>query len=1558
MASVRAPQMGAQEAESDSADSISGEDSLSPEASAYLLDLSLGDVGVDLTWDGYWRMSLLAGGSFGRRSADTAYPGLAQGVNFNQEPDLTLSLWIEDRWFLETTFLEGFERNTYRAGYQGRDDEFIRQVVVGNAGVNASTYAGLAVPRPVENTPGIVGKFGTSKSDHEILVRYDPSEALTKTFRGQYEVTSQEIGLSDFVEGRYFILPDEDVSNVQVYLEDRNGNVTGTDGTGANRRYRKAEPVEFFVDEESGLLELSEAHDGQVVVYYENSSGHPVGDDTVADFIVTPDANFRPDLTEPIVYEPFNLDAAPDPYDPQGRDFADTSQVVIGGVDHLILYDPGRFTPFERQNVYLSARPLPEESWRVLPLLKDRGALYPGSDPGELDFISDPAEKTVTAFGAVGSGARAPANRYPFALADPEAYGPGREKDADKISRVLVLTIRESNPGYNLGSGVVPGSVTVRVNGVLDTTVQVTDEGSLQFSRYIHLDDWIEVSYRTETLDLDGGDLFIYQGNRFQITPDLRWELAESLRWNINRERSTTEFGESSGEISVASTMDWTTETAGASVSANTTLATPDTSGNLRLFGMDGGGYGLALFNDNLVAAPSAVLSEPNRVDLDRYNYISYDAFGREILNDYIWPGASSTGQDGPGLAADRDGDPTDGRVMELRFNLPSSGDWSAGDALTDVEGPIDLSGYTALEIPIRFLNAGGNEPTLILQIGEIGESADHQDDGAINGADAGSYVEWNLSSDTDIEWTGGGVSGAWGGSWATARITLTALDRARLEKARSWRLLIKESTGASSGRLITGAPKFEGSAFRTEIRGPEPTNILVATQDVAGDEIEDNSLKSDFPEVAELFHPNGESNQTMRIRWGSAAGGSDIAVGDRWEAVSWFSGVPMEAYRTAVFYIKDSGTTDPITARFTDEDDKGISVTWTPSGSTQWTKITVDIAGSSASASSGSILGSPVINNDAGELTRILFSSTIAADQSGTLYLDEIHFTDPAYSITGGAEFRGYWRYPEDVAAVGRFPILGNISLEGGTEFAGGKVVSGLDRGNTAVTGTFSAGADVLGVGVETDWRTTWGQGTEIWSGSHSLRIPARYDVFWVGDSYSMGIAGNDFTFSRQNDMNLVFRPGRARIFGEALYDGESLVQAWGGETGWGGEHWDAKLDVRYVMNTAEEPEFAGDYFSSWIGDYTYLLPSKETVTNREAHHEAFGSFRWGVFSVEWDPEVRIKAARAPEWNQENRWAGRLSFPLTFESWSVTPSYRRNLRQLTGLSTANSSSYGDAWGVYAEGLGGQFPLFTYAPFREIFGKEDGTVFGAKTDGFNEADYETELALEMTRVGGSRIMDLFVPSYADASLERRYLRKGDTFGWENEWRSSVGFSAVNFFGRFGRYPVIPIYNTEEISGLVQVNLQDENGTGVPDPEELVWQADWSFGGTRNRKLVLDHRVSWHWDSDMRKTMQEGRVEYRWRTPSKDVLHLPLVNRAIPKQHHLENTERIGVRGLYPWSDAPAETISDLGFLLHHESSWVFQDTGHFKGWLTLGLGGRDGEFVNGWELGMEAEFRF
>jgi len=1442
----------------------SPEETLSDEASAYLLDLKLGDSDVNLMWDGYWRMSFVTGGSFGKQTAETAYPGLARGSAFFQEPDVTMTLWINDRWFLETTFLEGFERNTYRAGYVGKKDEFVQEVTLGNAGVNATSYAEIDVPAPRYNTPGIVAKFATARSEHELLVRYDPTEADSMVFQGQYEVKTQDIGLPDYVEGKYFILPDKDVSNVVVYLEDRLGTITGTDGHGTTRRYRPAEPAEYFVDNASGLIVLSYPHDGQVVVYYDSGFG-PVGSaGGGASFIVPPDANLHPDLSKPLIDFEWTEN---DVYDPQGsRTYLETSSVDFGGTDPaLILYTPGRFTPFERQNVYLSSWPLPEETWRIVPLLKDRGALYPGSAP-DFGFIPDTIDKTISVYGAVGSaeGLRTPANRYPFASADPEVYGPGRETDMNKLSRIIVLAIREPNPGYNLGTGVVPGSVIVRINGVRDKTVEVSDDGSLSFTRFIYLDDWIEVSYRTEVLDMEGGDLYVYQGNHFQLGPRLNLELAESVRWNISQDRTVEEYRKSPGEIKVASTLDWQADMAAIRLTGDVSLTTPDTAGNLRLFGMDRGGMGLVFLTSTLVPPPDDI-SDTDTVHAsgtykptDRFDYISNDGLGREILNDYLWPDAESTGEDGPALAARRSGDPTEGRVMDLRFDDAVT-EWSAGDFLADYYGPINLSNYTSMEFPIKFLDdygtapsgLGGTVPTIVLQAGEIGESEDRHEDGAIDAADPGSLVEWNLSTDSE---TSSAINNAWSnpGTWQSIRLTLTPAQKARLSSVRAFRLIIDNGTGSQiSGRAILGSPQFEGSPFRTEIR--DPADALTAAQDIAGDEITDNSLKAAYPEVAELFHPGGEPNKALRIRWGAdVPGGVPLGTAsgtdDRWEAVSWFSAVPLEAYRTMVFYVNDSGPTGELTAEATDENGKGVIISWT-SANTGWDKITVNISEGTASSALGNPIGSVTVNRDAGVLTRFLLTGADGSNDasgssnSGTILLDEIHFRDPAFALTGGAELQGNWRYEDDVAAIGDFPILGDISIEGRTALAGGKILSGIDSGNSVVSGSITAGADILGVKLKTDWRGTWGLGVESWSGSHDIRIPARSNTFWISDTYARGVTGDLVSFSRKNEVNLNFRPGSIRIFGASLYDGVSLIQSWGGDTSWKGKNWSTKLEVLYILNSEDTPESSGDYFSSWIKDFSLLMPSDGTTINREAHHIFNGEIGSGPLSLKWDPQLRMKSGRAPVWNQENRWAGTLSLPLRFESWSIIPSYRRDLTQVIDISDQNNSSYSDVWNTFLSGVSGQLPLFTYVPFRELFGDEDGKTFTRVTQGMSEAKYETEAGISLNRTSGSRIMDLFLPSTGDFSMERRYNRKGDTTGWENEWRGSLGFSAINLFGQFGRFPLVPFYNTEELSSLIQITLEDFNGIPVPDPQEILWQVNWTFTGSRNHKLAGRKGVS-------------------------------------------------------------------------------------------------------------------
>jgi len=1556
------------------------------EDSAYLIDTKLKDMDVELIWNGYWRIRFAAGGTFGRQSSRNIYPDLQKGVRFIQEPDLVLSLWLNKRWFIETIFQGSLERNRYRGGYVGKGDEFVQEVIVGNSNLHATSYAGLRVPSPYEGAPGISAKFLTPKSKHEILLRFDPTVPRKKLFQGQYEVSTQDIGLMEFVEGKYFILPDKEISNLVVYLEDRYGSVIGRDGLDTQRKYRLAQNAEYFVDTQNGLLTLRTPHDGQVIVYYENQNGGAVGTDVVNDFIIKPNSNLRPRLKArlgPNDYSEFGFDKA-DVYDPDKRQFKTTSRVDINGTDYLILYEPGRFTPFERQNVYRSNRNLPEESWKIVPQLRDRGALYP-SESIDFSFIPNIHEKTITVYGSVGSTDRLrhPANRYPFAVSDPQVYGPGRETDSTKLSKTIVLAIRVNNPGYYLGTGVVPGSVVVHVNGVRDKSVRVSADGRLSFSRFIYLDDWIEVSFRIEGSSFTGGELFIYQGNQFQLAPRLTLELAESMRWNINRERTVSEYEESPGVITMATALDWKTDNAGVRFNGDATLSTPDTTGNLRLFGMEDGGWGLVFLESTLFKAPNSI---PNigasRKKADKYNYFSFDFLGREELNDYLWNRASSTGEDGPALAAGRGGDPATGRVMDLRFDLPSTAKyWSAGDFLADTRNPIDLSSYSAIDIPIMFRDdhgngtgLGANLPEIFLQIGEIGESEDYHKDGVINSFDSGRMLEWNLSEYAETSRT---LEEAWksSGTWKILRITLTATQRAKLSSVRAFRLLITNAAGnipgntASAGdtldlngRVILSPPRFDGSPFRTEIR--KASNELAAKQHVTGTELVDNTLGAAFPEVSSLFHQGG--NKVLKLSWGkNVPGGEAIEADERWEAVSWFPGIPMEAYRTLIFFVYDEKGSGIISAKISDEKGSGIILSWKSLKGKKWDRIKVDIAKGTASSALGNPIEKIAIDKNAGELTRFALSGADAegdasgSENSGTVYFDEVHFRDPAFSIAGGARVNAYWRYEEDIAAIGQFPILGDIALEGSVDISGGTVISGVGKEDVAYSGSMEIGADILGMELDTDWQGTWNLGRLNWSGSHTLRIPADYEIFWFKDAYSRAKFGETLNFSRLNDLNLRIDAGRLRIFSDAIYGDESVVQSWGAETAWGTEGWNAELEVKYILNSRKFEAKSEDYFSSWIKNYALLGPaSGGEVFNREIHHTSKMNVKIGTFLVEWNPELRMKSNRAPEWNQENRWTGALSFPIRFPTWSITPSYRRSIRQLIDTNERGGGSYGNLWHNFVSNAKDQFPLFTYVPFRELFGQRDGSTFERVTKGMPEADYEAKFALDMKRIVGSSFIDLFTPNYANISIRRKYLRKGDTVGWENEWRGTMGFEAINLFGRFGSYPIVSAYNSEQLSTLLEIVLKDLNGSSAPTPRELLWQSNWLFTGEMNRKFIFDHRIYWHWDDGRRDTRHEARLEYQWRTASKDLLRLPLFKRAIPTQHYVENRERLLLRARYPWEDALDATAFRMAVTMRHESAWVFPEVGVFKAWLALGLGALGEAFSNGWELGIEAELHF
>jgi hypothetical protein len=93
-------------AESDGTESAAAAE----EAPLELLHFDLGDSGVSLLLKGSWKGTLTA--NWGMSRSELGWQGAAADspLLFSQEAELSLSLWLRERWFVEAGFLDGHEQ--------------------------------------------------------------------------------------------------------------------------------------------------------------------------------------------------------------------------------------------------------------------------------------------------------------------------------------------------------------------------------------------------------------------------------------------------------------------------------------------------------------------------------------------------------------------------------------------------------------------------------------------------------------------------------------------------------------------------------------------------------------------------------------------------------------------------------------------------------------------------------------------------------------------------------------------------------------------------------------------------------------------------------------------------------------------------------------------------------------------------------------------------------------------------------------------------------------------------------------------------------------------------------------------------------------------------------------------------------------------------------------------------------------------------------------------------------------------------------------------------------
>jgi hypothetical protein len=1073
--------------------------SLEEEAPETVFDTQLGDTDVDLYLQGYWDASVMGGLGFAwvpgqGFSYPYVFPGFPDGLEYDQKPDLILSLWLRERFFFETTITEDYELNTYLLGYQGKPGEFVQSVKVGNRNVEISPFPYMEFPGSSRHSPAVSAMFQTERSQHEFLFRYDPSLPRKKTFIGKNEVEELRIDPAAYVRGRFFVLPDTDVAlpDLSLYIEDSKGSVSGDGG----RRYRRATNFDYSYSPSDGTITLTNPSAGRVLVYY-TKNGHPVG-------TATSGTGMGEDALPALSGTPAGIDLAGSPVDFEwintsydvgnGRTPA-SLKVPIDGRDALLLYDPGAWNPFEITGVYsLSGSAVSMSSSTSLRIVH-RGADSLYATRESLTLNTSDSYSVLRVLPSDGNQARSMTARFPFAGDEPLLYGPERMKDGGAVDFELLVQAYMPVQALTLTNDVIPGTVTVYRNGREERSFTVDyDNGRISLPFEPAPSDRIEVYYRTYSGEGQGGDILFGSGSTLYPSDELTLKLATGLRWNVMKGKYSTEPGDHPGMVGASAQVSYNIENFGITADGAVIYTNPDTSGLLRLLGMETHDMELEINKNNIFpsARPDSVSFSPSlnkRGHLLFKNHETKNLAGSVSLNSWTWtpPASQQYAYENGSLIGPYTAREDSEDIMVMDYELGASvGDWVGAqmNLSTGWDDALDLSNISAIRFAYRVVQptSGPYEGNVSLhfQAGALDEDLDG--DGVLDEEAGTSSRGYAFNDGTLTLYVGAGQEGfgndirdsedanrnrilerenpalvyhdqvggtgfsfsALTAGWQAAVLRIPAADRTKLAKVRSVRFIIRNEGGAAArGRILVGKLVFEGSSLSPRVSGPAASLRLREIPEILADGYSAPSLQSAFGEPVTTFHSNDEATDQhiLEANWENINSPADF-----WEIRTFTTEIPPKNYRKLNMFMKlvrfDTTMGSPpdlkarMTLSYTDAEGKGVNLVFgIPQANNLWERLTIDIPGRKAWLGgrelTSAITTSLTADTDSKEWNKFsLKFENLGGAEKGTLYLDELYLSDPRDTIGFAGSADMSLYLPGDVVSLGGVPLLRNVAV------------------------------------------------------------------------------------------------------------------------------------------------------------------------------------------------------------------------------------------------------------------------------------------------------------------------------------------------------------------------------------------------------------------------------------------------------------------------------------------------------------------------------------------------
>ncbi|MCK5197966.1 MAG: hypothetical protein KAR21_06430, partial [Spirochaetales bacterium] len=336
-----------------------------------------------------------------------------------------------------------------------------------------------------------------------------------------------------------------------------------------------------------------------------------------------------------------------------------------------------------------------------------------------------------------GESYRDPANRYPLAMSIPTdviIYEPDRQLEGAPPDKELLFQRLFPIGSYYLGDNVLDGSVTVSINGFSEYRYTFDpDSGTVNFMFPVPVDAQIEITYRTMAAAGLSGDLLMGLGSRFNFSDKFFLETGAGLRWNVLDSEYTEKAEEATGSILGTAGLSYTGDNLDFRLDAGISVHSPNTTGILRLAGMNKNGFSVPVTANLLYPSspPESDVPGPllktDRGGLIYKDYHYYDSSGAGTLQKYDWPDIPDnqkwdydTGNRiGPYIANAGSGD-----VAVFDYDLAAN-EWVGGRILITLGSkPLDLSSVQSISLQWMDIDATGSTK-IYIRVGKLSEDLD-----------------------------------------------------------------------------------------------------------------------------------------------------------------------------------------------------------------------------------------------------------------------------------------------------------------------------------------------------------------------------------------------------------------------------------------------------------------------------------------------------------------------------------------------------------------------------------------------------------------------------------------------------------------------------------------------------------------------------------------------------------------------------------------------------------------------------------------------------------------